>query len=512
MALGFTMPLLIILGAETLVGGLLLCPAPINKPAIQLVRASYTQVGSTVFHTVAALLLLLLASPVYDGVRLWTSTKHQPEQVSQELSDQEMRTLLSLVLTTSSLALMFFLRSLGNALGKVERMCVSEAAMLKQVKGLQSEYTRMVDSGAAAGKAAAPAGGELPAGEVAEMRKLLADLEEQNSRLQARVDTANKEHAAAESNLAALKTQSKGLENEYDRLLQECDELRRQVQRAGQDRSAAVQARALQLASQLGIFDEGGTGAVLAGGSEVLSSVQRYYGEVLKTKADLKTPACCAVEPPAPAVRDLLRKRDQGPAVNLSPDKPAVLREAYRVLAPGGEKYFSDVYVDRRLPEEIRTHPVLLGECLGGAMYERDFVKVCQEAGFAAPLRLTSRAFAVSDAELAEMLGGARFSSVTYRLFKLPGGLLEEGSEDFGQAARYLGSIPGHRLEYALSEDTVLPAGKWQEVDGNTAAILQHSWLSRHFQVVGDRTNHFGPFAKTGPLAAAPAAKPSCCA
>lgn len=36
------------------------------------------------------------------------------------------------------------------------------------------------------------------------------------------------------------------------------------------------------------------------------------------------------------------------------------------------------------------------------------------------------------------MLGGARFSSVTYRLFKLPGGLLEEGSEDFGQAARYL--------------------------------------------------------------------------
>ena len=44
MALGFTMPLLIILGAETLVGGLLLCPAPINKPAIQLVRASYTQV------------------------------------------------------------------------------------------------------------------------------------------------------------------------------------------------------------------------------------------------------------------------------------------------------------------------------------------------------------------------------------------------------------------------------------------------------------------------------------
>ena len=36
--------------------------------------------------------------------------------------------------------------------------------------------------------------------------------------------------------------------------------------------------------------------------------------------------------------------------VNLSPDKPAVLREAFRVLREGGEFYFSDVYGDRRLP------------------------------------------------------------------------------------------------------------------------------------------------------------------
>ena len=36
------------------------------------------------------------------------------------------------------------------------------------------------------------------------------------------------------------------------------------------------------------------------------------------------------------------------------------------------------------------------------------------------------------------MLGGASFSSVTYWLFKLEPGLLEESEEDFGQAARYL--------------------------------------------------------------------------
>ena len=44
--------------------------------------------------------------------------------------------------------------------------------------------------------------------------------------------------------------------------------------------------------------------------------------------------------------------------VNLSPDKPAVLREAYRVLAPGGELHFSDVYCDRRLPKHVQEHEV----------------------------------------------------------------------------------------------------------------------------------------------------------
>lgn len=44
--------------------------------------------------------------------------------------------------------------------------------------------------------------------------------------------------------------------------------------------------------------------------------------------------------------------------VNLSPDKHRVLSEAYRVLAPGGEMYFSDVYSDRRMPQEAREHEV----------------------------------------------------------------------------------------------------------------------------------------------------------
>ena len=60
------------------------------------------------------------------------------------------------------------------------------------------------------------------------------------------------------------------------------------------------------------------------------------------------------------------------------------------------------------------------GECLGGALYERDFRAVCARVGFAA-VREVSRSppIAVHDAELCALLGRAVFHSVTYRLFKL---------------------------------------------------------------------------------------------
>lgn len=51
--------------------------------------------------------------------------------------------------------------------------------------------------------------------------------------------------------------------------------------------------------------------------------------------------------------------------LNLSTDKAAVLQGVQRLLKPGGEFYFADVYTDRRLPDALRSHPVLYGECLG---------------------------------------------------------------------------------------------------------------------------------------------------
>lgn len=88
--------------------------------------------------------------------------------------------------------------------------------------------------------------------------------------------------------------------------------------------------------------------------------------------------------------------------LNLSPSKPRVLREVFRVLKAGGELYFSDVFCDRRLPAALMADKEVLGECLGGAMYIEDFRRLlADELGCkdyrvvdAAPIAITDEAIA----------------------------------------------------------------------------------------------------------------------
>mmetsp|Transcript_45874 Transcript_45874/g.111750 ORF Transcript_45874/g.111750 Transcript_45874/m.111750 type:complete len:373 (+) Transcript_45874:82-1200(+) len=182
--------------------------------------------------------------------------------------------------------------------------------------------------------------------------------------------------------------------------------------------------------------------------------------------------------------------------VNLSPDKKAVIKEVYQALAPGGEFYFSDVYCDRRLPEKVTKHPVLWGECIAGALYVKDFERIARAAGFDDPRVLSIAPIEVEDYELRKITGQAKFFSITYRLFKLPG-LLETLCEDYGQAVKYKGTIEGSEDAYTLDNGHTFEAGKLALVCGNSAAMCGEQgvcWLSKHFEIIGDRSTHYGLF------------------
>lgn len=182
--------------------------------------------------------------------------------------------------------------------------------------------------------------------------------------------------------------------------------------------------------------------------------------------------------------------------INLSVDKLAVLKGAFDLLKPGGELYFADVYADRRLPETVKTDPVLYGECLGGALYWNDFLNLAKAAGFADPRLVTDRPLDVTDPELKTKLGQAQFFSATYRLFKLEG--LETHCEDYGQAVVYKGTIDGSEHAFALDSHHMIETGKVFPVCGNTWRMLADTRLAPHFDFIGDFSRHYGIFAGCG--------------
>ncbi len=333
------------------------------------------------------------------------------------------------------------------------------------------------------------------------------------------------------------------------------------------------------------------------------TSVQDYYGRILKSKQDLQTSACCPTAPPSAQVRAILplihpqiRERSYGcgspipPAVegctvldlgcgtgqdvyvlsklagprgrvigvdmtpeqlavarqhveyhrvafgyersnvelvhgyiedlarcgvrdesvdvvvsncvlNLAPDKSRVFAEIFRVLKPGGELYFSDVFADRRLPQAWLNDARLVGECLAGALYLEDFRRLlarhgCQDARF-----VSMSDFAIANDEIQAQVGQTRFYSVTVRAFKMP---LEDRCEDYGQVARYLGTIPGYPHAFALDDHHLFVTAKPMLVCGNTADMVSASRYGRHFTITGDKSQHFGLFDCSRPGSGTP--------
>src|SRR5207237_6389498 len=68
--------------------------------------------------------------------------------------------------------------------------------------------------------------------------------------------------------------------------------------------------------------------------------------------------------------------------INLSADKDAVLREAFRVLKPGGRFAVSDVVVRGEVPPDVRRSMELWVGCIAGALEESDYASKLRAAGF----------------------------------------------------------------------------------------------------------------------------------
>jgi len=110
--------------------------------------------------------------------------------------------------------------------------------------------------------------------------------------------------------------------------------------------------------------------------------------------------------------------------INLSPDKPQVFREVFRVLKPGGKMMVSDIVLNRPFPESLRDDEDLYAACLAGALLREDYLGAIRAAGFGLVEVITDREYEASSVcddpiteEVADALEGVS-SSITVMAVK----------------------------------------------------------------------------------------------
>jgi len=177
--------------------------------------------------------------------------------------------------------------------------------------------------------------------------------------------------------------------------------------------------------------------------------------------------------------------------INLSPDKEKVFSEIFRVLKPGGELYVSDIFASRRIPQDLQNDPVLVGECLGGALYIEDFRRLLRKVGCYDYRVMNSSPVPINDKDIEAKLGMIDFVSLTIRTFKSD---FEDICEDYGQIAYYKGTIESAEHSFTLDDHHEFITGKPMLVCGNTAKMLSETRFKDHFRIEGDMSVHYGPF------------------
>lgn len=169
--------------------------------------------------------------------------------------------------------------------------------------------------------------------------------------------------------------------------------------------------------------------------------------------------------------------------VNLSPDKPRVFEEMWRVLKDHGRILISDIVSEREVPPHLKVNPQLWGECLVGALTQEEFLAGLERAGFYG-LEILSRTY-WKDVE------GYPFFSVTVRGWKFE---KTAGCVFQGHRAVYLGPARA----FVDEEGHTFPRNEPYEICTDTVAKLSNPPYAGMFAILEPGEERAG-YACCGP-------------
>uniref|UniRef100_A0A8C7SG82 Arsenite methyltransferase n=1 Tax=Oncorhynchus mykiss TaxID=8022 RepID=A0A8C7SG82_ONCMY len=162
--------------------------------------------------------------------------------------------------------------------------------------------------------------------------------------------------------------------------------------------------------------------------------------------------------------------------VNFSPDKRKVLSDAYRLLKVHCVLSCRNQLITTKNTSMNPFKLMLmlsLGECLGGALWWGDQVRLAQEVGLGLPRLVTANVITVDNMELDAT--DYQFVSATYRLFKVP------KISNKASLVIYNGNITGFGESLEFDAQYTFKVDEVVEVDGEVASILSHSRFAEEF-------------------------------